>query len=115
MDKRSETRVSSSIRFFVHVHDCPEQPAMVGESLACEAVDFSPHGLQFRTPDPLPANTQLNITIGVGEPMAMYLLRGEIRWVRVADEAHAMGIQLKSALGTDYPAWEENFDRNFGA
>lgn len=114
MDKRRETRVSSNVRFFVHVHDCPEQPAMVGESVACEAVDFSPHGLQFRTPEPLPAESQLNITIGVGDPVAMYLLRGEIRWVRPIDEQHAMGIQLKDIDGTDYATWEANFDETFG-
>ena len=49
MDKRSEDRVSSAVRFLVHVHECDDDPDMVGVSLSCKAVDFSIHGIQFRT------------------------------------------------------------------
>ena len=83
MDKRAEARVPHNIRFFVHVHECQEDPDLVGVSIAVEAIDFSTRGLQFRTETTLIAHSLLNVTIGIGEPFAMYLLRGEIRWIRV--------------------------------
>ncbi len=113
MDKRSESRVAHNIRFFVHVHECEEDPDMVGVSVACEAVDFSPSGLQFRTDQQLIPGSLLNITIGIGEPFAMFLLRGEIRWVRPIDSEYAMGILLQRAEGTDIELWENGFEERF--
>jgi len=115
MDKRSEQRIPRNVRFFVHVHDCQDEPDMVGMSVACEAVDFSLNGLQLRTGDRLIPGTLLNITIGIGQPFAMYLLRGEIRWQRPVDDEYAMGIQLKEADGTDLSAWQSSFDDIFAA
>lgn len=114
MDKRSELRVPHNVRFFVHVHECDSDPDMVGVSIACEAVDFSRHGLQLHSDDRLETGTVLNITIGIGEPFAMYLLRGEIRWARdLGNDTHAMGIMLKDQDGTDFAAWEASFDDIF--
>ena len=79
MDKRREPRIEHKIRFFVHVHECDDDRDMVGVSVACVAIDFSGHGLQLRTDKKLPTGTLLNISIGIGDPFAMYLLRGEIR------------------------------------
>ena len=115
MDKRSEARVPKNVRFFVHVHECDEDPDMVGVSIACEAVDFSPHGLQLRTDALLHPGTILNITIGIGEPFAMYLLRGEVRWNREAGSDFACGCLLFDADGTDFAAWQSAFDDIFTA
>lgn len=110
MDKRSEARIQHNVRFFVHVHDCEEDPDLIGVSIACEAVDFSPHGLQFRSDQSLPPGTLLNITIGIGDPFAMYLLRGEVRWSRSLDEDDiAIGILLHDAEGTDLEKWQSTF------
>jgi len=114
MDKRSEARVPQNIRFFVHIHECEDAPEMVGDSIACEAVDFSHHGLQFRSDRALIPNSLLNITIGIGEPFGMFLLRGEIRWVRPVGDAHAMGILLHDEDGTDFREWESRFAETFG-
>ncbi|MEX0943603.1 MAG: PilZ domain-containing protein [Pseudomonadales bacterium] len=115
MDKRSETRIAHDIRFFVQVHECKENPDLVGESVACAAVDFSPHGLQFRTEEALIPGSLLNITIGIGEPSVRYLLRGEIRWVRNNDGKHAMGILLQDTVDTDFETWISGFDEIFAA
>ena len=61
MDKRSEERVQHNVRFFVHVHECDEDPDLVGVSIACEAVDFSPHGLQLKTDEQLPEGSLLSL------------------------------------------------------
>lgn len=116
MDKRSETRVPHNVRFFVHVHECEDDPDMVGVSVACEAIDFSPHGLQLKTDEALSSGTRLNVTIGIGEPFTMYLLRGEVRWRRPMDEdLFATGLKLHDAEGTDYAAWQASFDEIFTA
>ena len=115
MEQRSEARVPHNIRFFVHVHECREDPEMVGVSVACEAVDFSPNGLQFRTDQPLLQGSLINITIGIGEPFAMFLLRGEIRWIRQVGDTHAMGILLQDESNTDYEVWQRRFAEVFSA
>jgi len=113
MDHRSEPRVQHEIRFFVHVNDCPDKPELVGVSAACEAIDFSIHGLQFHTEDQFPAGTTLNITIGIGDPFAMFLLSGECRWAREGDGGWYMGILLHDKEGTDYAGWCQRFEEIF--
>lgn len=113
MDKRAEARVPHDIRFFVHVHECHEDSDLVGVSVACEAIDFSTRGLQFKTDTNLFPQTLLNITIGLGNPFAMYLLRGEIRWIRGEEPEVSMGILLQDVEGTDYNEWEKDFPTIF--
>ena len=113
MDKRSEPRIEFNIRFFVHVHECPDDLDLVGLSVACDAVDVSTRGLQFKTEINLAAGSLLNITIGIGEPFAMYLLRGEIRWSKEKDGKHYAGVVLLDEEGTDLKKWESDFSKTF--
>lgn len=112
-DQRSEARIAHQIRFFVHVHQCEDNPDLVGTSMACEAVDFSPHGVQLRTDQSLSQGSLINITIGIGDAFAMYLLRGEVRWVRETSGEQRMGILLQDAEGTDYHSWVGGFSSIF--
>ena len=114
-EKRREARVDANVRFFVQVHESEKEPDMVGQSLECEAVDFSAHGMQFSTNAELSASTTLNITIGIGEPFAMYLLRGEVRWVRQKDDTYYMGILLVDSEDTDLDNWLDSFDAQFNS
>lgn len=113
MDKRKEGRIDYNLRFFVHVHHSEADADMVGMSLTCDAIDISAHGMQFSTNAELTAGTILNVTIGIGEPFAMYLLRGEVRWVRTSGDEYLMGVLLQSAQDTDLDRWLENFDTLF--
>jgi hypothetical protein len=117
MDKRGEPRVAHQIKFFVHVHECNEDPDMVGVSVECEAIDFSTHGVQFKTNGQLIPYSMVKITIGVGDPFAMYELLGEIRWVRPFEDDFLMGILLvedsESGLKTDYETWGIAFNATF--
>ena len=108
-DKRGEPRIPHDIRFFVHVHECKEDPDMVGVSIACEAIDFSKRGLQLKTDTKLIPHSLLNVTIGLGDPFAMYLLRGEVRWVRGDAPEVFIGVLLEDVEGTDYEKWESDF------
>lgn len=110
MEQRSEERVGFDVKFFVHVHESEDAPDMVGMSLQCEAVDFSAHGMQFSTNAELSAQTLLNVTIGIGEPFAMYLLRGEVRWTRPREDIFFMGVLLLDEEETDLQRWVENFE-----
>ena len=111
MDKRREPRIELLVKFFVHVHECAEDPDLAGVSVDSEALDFSSHGVQFRTDQDLALKTLLNITIGIGDPFAMYLLRGEIRWTKPEDDEYYVGVRLNEAEGTDLDAWIAYFER----
>jgi hypothetical protein len=111
MDKRGEARVPANIQFVVSVHESKEDPSLEGISVTCVAVDFSPHGLQFRTDSALHSKSILNITIAIGEPHQTYDLRGEVRWVRNIDGDHAMGILLQE--GADSDRWVSDFSEIF--
>ena len=113
MDKRSEDRVSSAVRFLVHVHECDDDPDMVGVSLSCKAVDFSIHGIQFRTDKVIAPGSLVNVTIGIGNPFAMYLVRRGVQWVRDSEGSHYMGVLLQDAAGTDLAKWRDAFDETF--
>jgi len=113
MDKRAEPRVNHNIRFFVHVHECADDPDLVGTSLACEAIDFSTRGMQFSCAESLPVRSILSVTIGIGEPFAMYLLQGEVRWVRTVEDQLCMGVLLEENENTDYAKWEQDFTNVF--
>ena len=115
MDKRFETRIPQDIRFFVHVYDCKTDPSLIGVSVACTSVDFSIHGIQFVTGMHVFAGDLLNFTIGIDEPFEMYLLRGEIRWVRSQPDGSLVGILLQEAEGTDFDHWQANFSSVFSA
>ena len=45
----------------------------------------------------------------------MYLLRGEIRWVKSEDDDFYMGILLKEEEHMDLDKWVANFDETFPA
>ena len=113
MEKRSESRVESDIRFFIHIHECEANPELVGNSITCSGVDFSAHGLQLKTETILPAGTILHVTIGIGEPFAMYLLAGTVRWARETKEGTFMGVLLKDQPDTDFNEWVSRFTRLF--
>tara|TARA_R110002072_G_scaffold7773_5_gene41529 strand:- start:7707 stop:8051 length:345 start_codon:yes stop_codon:yes gene_type:complete len=113
MNKRGEPRVAHQIRFFVHVHECKEDPDLIGLSVECEAIDFSTRGMQFKTDSKLHPRSIVKITIGVGEPFAMYELEGEIRWVRNEGDDYSMGVLLQENANTDYQKWETDFKSTF--
>lgn len=114
-DQRLEPRVPHEVKFFIHIEECPVDQELVGLSVECVAVDVSTRGMQFRTDIALPAKTELGITIGFGEPFAMYQLYGVVRWVRPGDEFNHMGILLDDKPGTDYNKWEADFTKLFPA
>lgn len=114
MDKRSEPRFGRHFRFFVHVHECDEKPDLVGVSVVCEAVDMSRHGMQFLIQQIIPVGSTLNITIGVGDPFAMFLLIGEIRWLRQTEDGCFIGVLLREQEA-DFADWGSRFDEIFRA
>jgi hypothetical protein len=113
MEKRNEPRINHNIRFFVHVQACDENPDLIGTSVECEAIDFSIHGMQFKTEQLLPTSTLLNITIGIGKPFSMHTLQGQIRWARIVQGDICMGVMLMDIAGTDYAKWEVTFKAIF--
>lgn len=115
MEQRREPRIPHNIRFFVHVSECDENPDLVGVSVACSAVDFSKRGLQFSTAEPLPVGTVMSITIGIGDPFAMYLLGGIIRWVRAGGDEQYMGVMLTEGEQFDTDKWSDDFDSIFSS
>jgi hypothetical protein len=108
MENRSESRVRGNLRFFVHVVECATDPGIMGATLSCTGIDFSPHGMQLRTDKALPIDTVLSITLAIGEPSTMYLLAGSVRWTRTNPTGAVMGILLHDQEGTDYDQWVDS-------
>ena len=108
-NQRGENRVEQSFRFVAHVHESAAQPHLAGMSLQCEAIDFSAHGMQFSTHSELNPGSMVDLTIAIGEPVAQYLLRGEVRWTRQVGASYRMGVMIKPAEDTDYQQWTEAF------
>lgn len=113
MDNRIEPRITHEVKFFVHVQECQEDAELIGLSLQCVAVDLSTRGMQFKTNIKLFPGTKLGITLGIGEPFAMYELHGGIRWVQGDDDEVYMGVLLEEREHTDYAKWEQDFTRLF--
>jgi hypothetical protein len=67
--------------------------------------------MHFVTNIELSPATLVDITIGVGEPFAMYLLRAEICWVREADDTFHVGVLLLDEEDKDLTRWQDNFDQ----
>ncbi len=112
MDKRREPRIVDSI---AHIHECHDDPDLVGESISCEGIYFSSHGLQLRTDYALVPNTLLDITLSIGDSLTKYQLRGEIIWTEIFDNDCQMGVLFLEEKGTDLDAWVANFGDTFKA
>ena len=100
MDKRREPRVVDSI---AHIHECLDDPDLEGESIACEGIDFSSHGLKLRTDYALIPNTVLNITLSIGDSATRYKLRGEILWTEIIDNGCQIGLMFSEEK--DFDVW----------
>lgn len=112
-ENRIEPRVPHEVKFFIHIEECKEDAELVGLSVECVAIDVSTRGMQFTTGIALPPKTELALTIGFGEPFAMYHLNGVVRWVRPGDESNHMGVLLEDRPGNDYGKWETDFVKLF--
>lgn len=113
IEQRSETRIERNIGIFVHVHSCQEYPDLVGKSIPCEAIDFSPHGVRCKSELLLPPGSLVNITIGIGYPFSMYLLLAEVRWEFEIDGELTMGLELVEGKRDDLKRWVDAFDTIF--
>ena len=110
MDKRRERRqIAHDMEFVAHIHECDDDPELVGKSIACEITDFSGHGLHVSTDVALVPDTLLNIKISIGDPVSSFGLRGEIRWTKITDNRCHVGIQFAVDEGTDLDAWIVDF------
>ncbi len=95
------------MEFVAHIHECDDDPELVGKSIACEITDFSGHGLHVFTDVALVTDTLLNIKISIGSSISSYGLRGEIRWTKITDNRCHMGIHFEEDEGLD--AWVADF------
>lgn len=110
-DKRMHPRLQSNDRLFAQVVLCGERPELVGRTLSCRAINLSVGGIQFRTEQPVPPGTLLDLWVDVASRPGKFFLSGEVRWSRPtkgeSDEDHFIGVQLKSGAATDFLDWRE--------
>ena len=95
------------MEFVAHVHECDDDPELVGKSIACEITDISGHGLHVLTDVAMGTDTLLNIKISIGNSISSYGLRGEICWTKITDNRCHVGIRFKEDEGLD--AWAADF------
>jgi Tfp pilus assembly protein PilZ len=113
-DKRVHARLESDDRLFTQVVFASDQPALVGTTLSCTAVNMSVGGIQFRTTEPVPVGTLLDLWVDVASRPGKFFLAGEVRWSRPTgendendDQLHFIGVQLKTGAATDILDWRE--------
>ena len=113
MEQRSETRIERNLGIFVHVHSCKENPELVGVSIPCDATDFSPHGLSYKSDLLLPPGSLVNITIGIEHPYSIYLLLCEVRWEFEDGGKLMQGLKFLEGEHSDLKRWIKEFDSIF--
>ncbi len=113
-DKRLHPRLDSDDRLFSQVVLAADAPDMVGETLACRAVNMSMGGIQFKTSEAVPVGTLLDLWVDVASRPGKFFLAGEVRWSRPTSEydengaeLHFIGVQLKSGAATDILDWRD--------
>ena len=102
MENRREERIEDSV---VRVFECIDDPKLVGETFACNVIDFSRSGVRLESTHALVPDTQLNITLGIGKPISRFQLRGEILWTDISENVCYLGILLSEDGATDYESW----------
>ena len=113
-DQRLHPRLESDDRLFTQVVLSAEDPDMVGTTLSCTAVNLSVGGIQFRTNEPVPTGSLLDLWVDVSNRPGKFFLAGEVRWSRPAGEPDDcgqqqwfIGVQLKSGAATDIVDWRD--------
>ena len=113
-DKRLHPRLESDDRLFTQVVLAADEPELVGVTLACTAVNMSMGGIQFKTTQPVPVGTLLDLWVDVASRPGKFFLAGEVRWSRPTlehdengTELHFVGVQLKSGAATDILDWRD--------
>ena len=119
-DKRVHARLESDDRLFTQVVFASDQPELVGTTLSCTAVNMSVGGIQFRTTEPVPVGTLLDLWVDVASRPGKFFLAGEARWSRPTgendendDQLHFIGVQLKTGAATDILDWREFHGASF--
>ena len=113
-DKRMHPRLDSDDRLFTQVVLAADDPELVGTTLSCTAVNMSMGGIQFKTAQPVPVGTLLDLWVDVSSRPGKFFLAGEVRWSRPTIEQdenglelHFVGVQLKSGSATDIIDWRD--------
>ena len=113
-DQRLHPRLESDDRLFTQVVLSAEEPALVGTTLSCTAVNLSVGGIQFRTSAAVPTGSLLDLWVDVSSRPGKFFLAGEVRWNRPTGETNAkgkeewlVGVQLKSCAATDIMDWRD--------
>jgi len=113
-DHRSHPRFDSDDRLFTQVVLAADDPELVGLTLSCTAVNMSMGGVQFKTTQPVPIGTLLDLWVDVASRPGKFFLAGEVRWSRPTsefdengEELHFVGVQLKSGAATDFLDWRD--------
>jgi hypothetical protein len=110
MEKRSEKRIEDSV---ARIFECHDDPRLVGESFACDVIDFSSRGVRLQTSYALVPDTLLNITLGVGRPVSRFQLRGKILWTEILGSNCHLGVYFLEDNKTDLNSWMSYVDLHF--
>lgn len=117
IDKRLHPRLDSDDRLFAQVVLSADDPALVGTTLACRAVNFSIGGLQFTSSASVPPGTLLDLWIDVASRPGKFYLSGEVRWARFStvnnngESGWNIGVQLRPGAATDFQIWRDYLSR----
>lgn len=105
-ERRLEHRFAKRLTTTVEVKSTPGSELPEGTVLDCETIDISLNGVCLDMDSPLPANSQLHITINFTDTGASFNVLGSVIWSAVDQETqrYKTGVHLLKLPG-DRASW----------
>ncbi len=105
-DKRREYRQDSGAKAFVQIIASQDE-ALIGTTLSCLAYDISANGLRIEAGQEIPNGCQLDLWIDNAAGPGKFFLSSTVRWVKLVDGQHQVGVELHEGAATDIDSWRE--------
>lgn len=103
-EKRSEQRRKTKLVVVGIVTKCEHDQTLIGCPIRCETIDISGHGMQIIADIELPPSTRMEISVAYSLENIFHI-GAEVRWHKLVDENHYLGIQLAQNEDSDFDKW----------
>lgn len=107
-EKRREFRRSSNDNLFVQIVSAPNS-SLVGQTIACLALDVSPNGLRIQSEIPIPDGSRLDLWVDNSNGPGKFFLSSTVRWSTEVGERHEAGLELHGGAATDIELWRQQY------
>lgn len=113
-ERRDNPRLMRDDKLFIQILAASENPALVGSTLSCSALDISRQGIRLGVDHEAPVGSEIELWVDVNGMSEKYFLNGFIKWCYELDSdsaSYELGIELIEKDLTDYAIWQEMVDK----